>query len=139
MNIIDITERVRSEKKLMKSQEQYRLLFEKAPDAILIMKDDQIIGANPACERIMGYKKEELNGKRIWEVSPEFQAQGISSRDVAEDKINKALTGELQFFKWQYLSKRGRIISTQVSLAAMVIPGMPHTASLIQAIVREAS
>jgi len=137
ISIIDITEHMRLQKKLMRSQEQYRLLFESAPDAILILNGYQIIGANPASERIMGYKKEELVGKRMGEISPDFQTEGILAKDMIEDNIAKALNGEAQFFEWKCVCKNGEIMNTQVSLATMGTPDTPQPTSFLQAIVRK--
>ena len=121
----------------MKSQEHYRLIFERAPDGILILQGEVIIGANQACERILGYKKEELCGKRIEEISPELQAPGISSKGTAEDIIKKALAGETQFYQWHWLSKTGEVISTQMSLTSLITSRMSQKAWLLQAHVRE--
>ncbi len=58
--IIDITERMRTEKKLKKSLEEFQLFFEKSPDPILILKADRIRGANNAWEKMMGGEREEF-------------------------------------------------------------------------------
>ncbi len=135
--IHDITGQMRSEKKLMKSQEHYRLIFESAPDGILILQGEVIIGANQACERILGYTKEELSGKRIEEISPELQAPGVSSKGTAEDTIKKALAGETQFYQWHWLSKTGEVISTQMSLTSLITSRLSQKAWLLQGHLRE--
>lgn len=132
--IIDITERMRTEKKLRRGLEEFQLLFEKSPDPILILKADQIVGANVAWEKMMGGDKEEFLGRSIWDISPEFQEGGISSRKLAEKKISEALAGDPQLFTWHYHTKNGSIIKTEVNLTAISSPGLP---SLIQAVVRK--
>lgn len=135
--IQDITPQRRSEKKLMKSQEHYRLIFEGAPDGILILQGDVIIGANRAAEQILGYSTGELSGKRIEELSPEFQAPDIASKERTEDTLKKALGGESQRYRWQWLSKTGEIISTRVSLSALAASRRSPQAWLLQAHLRE--
>jgi PAS domain S-box-containing protein len=49
------------------SEIRYRRLFETAQDGILIL--DAESDANPYLIRILGYAREELIGKRLWEVS----------------------------------------------------------------------
>ncbi|MCD6353812.1 MAG: PAS domain-containing protein [Proteobacteria bacterium] len=136
MTIVDNTEQIRSEKKLLKSQEYYRMLFEGAPDAIIIMKGKQIIGANPASEKITGYKKEELSGRYIWEISPKIQSSGILSEKAVENKITQSLTDKPQLFEWQFLTKKGATVNTRINLTSMRDPTI-NTEPLIQAIVRE--
>lgn len=135
--IQDITGQMRSEKKLMKSQEHYRLIFEGAPDGILILQGDVIIGANEACERILGYDKEELFKKRMDELSPDFQTSGISSKESAEETIRQALAGETQFYQWQWLAKSGAVVNTNMSLSALVTSRTSRKAWLLQGHLRE--
>jgi len=137
--IHDITGQKRSEKQLLKSQEHYRLIFEGAPDGIFILQGHVIIGANRAGERILGYTKGGLCGKRIEEISPGFQAPGISSKERAEDTVKRALAGEPQRYQWQWLTKTGEVISTHMSLAALVTTRRSPKAWLLQAHLREAS
>ena len=42
----DISENKRAEQALKESEEQYRLLFERAPDAILLLEDTRITRCN---------------------------------------------------------------------------------------------
>ena len=52
------------------SELKYRRLFETAQDGILILNADtgQITDANPFIENILGRSREELLGKRLWDV-----------------------------------------------------------------------
>ena len=53
---------------LRQSEANYRELFEKASDAILVQDmDGRIVEANKACERLLGYPVNELVGKRVTE------------------------------------------------------------------------
>lgn len=137
MTILDVTETVRSQNKLLKSLEHYQALFEYAPDAILILKETQIIGANPAGEKLTGYKKEELNGKYLWELSPELHAPSIASKNIAEEKVSNALRGDSQLFAWKCLTKAGKLLATEVNLALMSSPHVPQSIPLLQAVIRE--
>jgi PAS domain S-box-containing protein len=52
------------------SEQRYRRLFESARDGILILDSDQgkIIDANPFMSDLLGYSREELLGKELWEI-----------------------------------------------------------------------
>ncbi len=58
--VLDITERYRSEIELRKSEEKYRLVVENASEAIFIEQDGKIKFCNPKTLEICGYTKDQL-------------------------------------------------------------------------------
>ena len=66
----DITEHKRAAQALEASEIRYRRLFEAARDGILILDADRgtIIDVNPYLTELTGYSREELLGKRLWEI-----------------------------------------------------------------------
>jgi len=62
----DITERKRS------AEARYRRLFEAAKDGMLIVDAEtgEISDANPYLEALFGYRRDELVGRKVWEVDP---------------------------------------------------------------------
>lgn len=74
VNYRDITERKRSDEKLIQSEEKFRKLAESTPIAISIYQDDHWVYANPASEKLSGYRFEEFSQQKVWDfVAPEFQ------------------------------------------------------------------
>lgn len=66
----DITKRLKAERKLKMSEEKYRHLFENSPFAITIIDlSMRIIDCNPATEKMLGMKRDELIGEKYNEVS----------------------------------------------------------------------
>ena len=55
---------------LVISEQRYRRLFEAARDGILILDGDygKIIDANPFMSELLGYSREQLLGKELWEI-----------------------------------------------------------------------
>ena len=66
---LDITDRKQTETALRKSNERFRVLFDNAPDPIYLHKmDGTLLDSNKAAEKLLGYKKEELIGKSLFEI-----------------------------------------------------------------------
>ncbi len=65
-----VLNRIKGEEKLRKTEERYRRLFETAQDGMLIIDAEtgMIEDANPFIQDILGYSKEELIGKELWEL-----------------------------------------------------------------------
>jgi PAS domain S-box-containing protein len=78
----DITEHKRAEEALKASEIQYRRLFETARDGILILDAGTglIIDVNPFLIESLGFSREELLGKEIWELG--FLRDVIASKDA---------------------------------------------------------
>jgi len=59
--VADITEQKRAEQELRASEERWRKVFEHAPTGIaMVGQDRRLFGANPACQRMLGYDESEL-------------------------------------------------------------------------------
>ncbi len=75
----DVTEQRRAEKMLRQSEERFRALFDRAPDAYYLSDlEGRFVDANAAAERLVGYRKDELMGKTFFEsglLSEEMAAQ----------------------------------------------------------------
>ncbi|MEW6660386.1 MAG: PAS domain S-box protein [Thermodesulfobacteriota bacterium] len=72
---IDITARTKAEARLRESEERYTMLFDSAPDAILIMEAEgeevgQIVAANPAAAALHGYTVPEILDLNITALDP---------------------------------------------------------------------
>ncbi|NVN89306.1 MAG: PAS domain S-box protein [Desulfuromonadales bacterium] len=60
-------ERRQAEQALQESEEQFRVLAETSPAAILLFQGGQVVYVNPAAERLTGYTEEELLRMRCGE------------------------------------------------------------------------
>lgn len=68
--IEDITDKRRAHEELELSEVRYRRLFEAAKDGIILLDANtlKITGANPFIAELLGYNREELLGKELWEI-----------------------------------------------------------------------
>jgi PAS domain S-box-containing protein len=88
--ITDITERKRTEKALVESEEKWRTLAEQSPNMIFVNKKGRVVFANKRCEEIMGYKEQDF-------YSPDFsflQLFASESVDLVKSKFSRHLKGE---------------------------------------------
>lgn len=132
-SLMDITERKRAMEALRDSEERYRLLFEHSPDMVIMIKDNVITDANPATFGILGYKPEEMTGFLPWDISPEFQPDGMSSREKAISILEQQPRVGLQRFEWTYKHKGGALVECEVGLVSYKV----HEEMFIQAITRD--
>lgn len=80
--VLDISDRKISEQALLASEARYRRLFETAKDGIMIVEADtgELTQVNPFLEELLGYSREELLGKPLWEIEP-FKSVAANQMD----------------------------------------------------------
>jgi PAS domain S-box-containing protein len=94
--VTDITDRKREEFALRYSEENYRLVVETAPDAVISIDErGAILFANPATVRIFGYDPSELIGKPLTILMPEFL------RKLHEKGLSNYLATGQRHINWQ--------------------------------------
>ncbi|WKZ18190.1 MAG: PAS domain S-box protein [Candidatus Jettenia sp. CY-1] len=97
--------------KTKESEERYRDLYDNAPD-IYITNDENgsIINCNQTGAAILGYKKEELIGRHIFE----FQTE--KTRRIMEELLPKRFSGQLaKGLELQMVKKDGSIIDVSLN------------------------
>ena len=82
----------------------FNRLFELSSDAVLVMKNDIILMANPSTPALFRTPLSLIIGRSVVDLSPEFQPDGTSSRELAFQYIQKALNGEKVSFEWMHSS-----------------------------------
>lgn len=122
-----------SRKEREEELEGYRLLYETANDAILIMQGDKFVDCNKKALEFFQVKPEEIIGKNPVDFSPPQQPDGSQSREKAWEYIESALTGKPQLFEWQHKKKDGTRVDCEINLNTFELKGKLY----IQAIVRD--
>ncbi|MBA1149422.1 EAL domain-containing protein [Ectothiorhodospiraceae bacterium WFHF3C12] len=88
----DVTERRRAQEQLAQSERRWRALMEQNRDAVLLgTVSGYVMDANSAAERLFGYSREELIGRRTVTLHPEYERaevdQGIQRVISAGDTL----------------------------------------------------
>jgi PAS domain S-box-containing protein len=110
-------------------------LFESANDAIFILEEDKFISCNKKTLEVFQCKFENILGASPFDFSPTLQPDGSSSKESAEEKINKAYQGQPQSFEWKHSRFDGTPFDAEISLNKIEIREKYY----LQAIVRDIS
>ena len=97
----DITERIRIERELEDRERKFKALAEFSPAGIVVHHQGEILFVNDALCKITGYTKEEIMGKRVWDlIHPDHH-------ELAEAMMKKRLEGERPVYELKILRKDG--------------------------------
>ncbi len=97
--------------------DQYRELFERSADAILIIAEDTFVDCNQATVDMLRYQtKDELLLTHPSELSPEQQPDGQKSFEKANEMIAIALEKGSHRFEWEHLRADGSPLPVEVLL-----------------------
>jgi PAS domain S-box-containing protein len=102
--------------RLRASEQRYKSLFEKNPDAVFSLDlEGNFLSANPACEQISGYSIEEiLRTSFVSFLVPEEQEKTLQ-------RFRRGLQGERQNFETAITHRDGRRIELSVTAALIVV------------------
>jgi PAS domain S-box-containing protein len=124
----DITQRKQAEDARRTSELRYRRLFETAKDGILILHADtgQIVDVNPFLIEMLGYSKDELSGKELWEIGvfkdvvasklafEELRHRGYIRYENLPLETHAGLVRQVEFVSNSYLVGESRVIQCNV-------------------------
>ncbi len=97
---------------------RYRILFEMQNDAAFVMEDAKVVVCNRKMTELYRAKDvSDLIGLSPWELSPERQPDGQSSRQKALDIINQSENGEVKPFFWSSVRLDGSEFYANISLS----------------------
>ncbi|MBU8893111.1 MAG: PAS domain-containing protein [Bacteroidales bacterium] len=134
-NISKLIEKKQAENYLKKSEEKYRMLYETANDALLIMNNEIFIDCNKKALEMFACTKDQIIGVAPYEFSPEFQPDGRKSKEKALEKINDAVKGNHKTFEWVHTKYDGTVFCAEISLNTFEL----NNINVIQTIVRDVS
>jgi PAS domain S-box-containing protein len=130
----NINEEIDAINLLQQSELKHRMLFTKANDAIIIIKNLEIIDCNEKTLSMFespGFS--DISGKKLYQFMPEKQPDGTDSILKYHYLIQEAVSGNSQFFQWRHSKLSGEQFETEVSLNAFTL----DDEVFIQVIVRD--
>lgn len=92
---------------LRDSEIRYRRLFESSKDGILMMDavNGKVLNLNPSLVYLLGYTRQELLGKELWEI-PAFKDVGYTKENFVELQIK----GDMRYSEMPIITKEGKTI-----------------------------
>lgn len=106
LGIRDLTNVVAFQAGMRRSELRYRRLFEAARDGVLILDPDtrKIVDANPFISELLGYTREELRGKELYEIGL------LKDRAASEAAFQKLqVEGRIRYDNLPLVAKDGTI------------------------------
>jgi PAS domain S-box-containing protein len=125
----DITERKKAEKAVKESEAYYRTIFAHSGTATLILEEDNIISmANKECEKLSGYSRKDIEGKKRW---TDFVVKDdLEKMEKYHKKRRENSNTVPKAYDFRLINKNGKI--KNIHLDVGVIPGTKKSvASLI--------
>lgn len=110
---------------LSASEARFRAIVENAPEAIVVYSADTgrfLFGNQHACD-LYGVPMSRLPELTPADVSPEFQADGRPTSEVAREKVAEVLAGKTPVFEWLHQRPDGRLIPAEVRLLHLPADG----------------
>ncbi|MEG3090340.1 methyl-accepting chemotaxis protein [Sphingomonas sp. PB1R3] len=91
-------------------------VFEKSPDAMMLLSGGSFIAGNAAAERVYDRPMREVLGHSPIEFSAPCQADGRSSEEHVGERVEQALREGFARFEWLNIDRRGQIERFLVTL-----------------------
>lgn len=123
---VDITERQRL------TEERFQAFLDVSPDALIMINADGTIGSvSVEAERLFGYSREELIGRRVeWLIPEPHRAAHTEHRQNYFANPRRRLMGT--DFEIHGLARDGREIPLEVGLSPMAMPHGPMTLAAVR-------
>ena len=131
--ILDITDRKKSEEALRQSEEKYRMIVEHAHDGIEISQNDRIMFCNARFAEMLGYSMDEIINIPFTKIYSEQAIQDLYQREKLRAKgVSLPNNYETTFRK-----KDGSLINVEVSYEIIDYLGRPATFAIIRDITEQ--
>lgn len=109
---------LRSEAALRENRTKYRVVFDNAPDAFLILAHgDVFVDCNKATERMLGGPRDRIVGQEPAALSPPTQPDGRTSAQATRAILDTASRTENTSFEWVHRRFDGSDVVVEVSMA----------------------
>jgi PAS domain S-box-containing protein len=107
----------------LSGEETFRTLFAESADACLLIADAVVQDCNRAALDLLGATRAQVVGRRIRELSPPYQPDGLSSIEKGDIVTRRALEEGAHRFEWVHRRTDGSDFWVEVVLTAIPLGG----------------
>ncbi len=119
---VDITERKREESALLQVGGNFRQLFDKSADAIVLLRDERMADVNPAAVALFHCAQPaHMLGQRLVDFSPALQPGGAASEATQARMAMQAHQQGNCRYDWHYATCDGRLFWAEVLLTSVTL------------------
>lgn len=127
-SLADVTERRRKESVLLDTVERFREILDNTGSATTIIEEDDTISyVNPEFERVIGYVREEVEGKKKWTdfVAPDDVPRMQEYRKSRETDPESVPPGyEFRFIRWDGEVRTGFLTITRIPDSKKIVAAL---------------
>jgi len=121
---VDSDGKTLSEEILKESEQNFRLLFENSPDAMILINNSVIIDCNTMALEMIGCdSKDWLLYKHPSDISPIRQPDGSLSIEKESEIFAQALNSGRKRFEWLHKKQGGDLLPVEISLTLLPFKG----------------
>jgi PAS domain S-box-containing protein len=132
--VVDVTAQVEAEKRLAESEHNYRLLFQKSPQPMLIYNPDDlsIVEVNESAVRHYGYSREEFYTKTLLDIRPDEDKEKV--KQIIKSDLETTMSEPLES---RHIKKSGEIINVRVTGSSITYFGKNYRLVLVNDITEQ--
>ena len=115
--------RAEMEREIAEVNEFTRAILDNAPIGYTVADENmRVFNCNDTMPTLLGTTKQKYV-EHFYDYSPEFQPDGLNSKEKALQLMKKATEGEKQSFRWMHRSSTGELIPFEVTLKRTLLKG----------------
>ena len=127
VSVTDITEQLRADEALRKSEELYRTVIENVNETIIIGQGDRLIFANPRAEKLTGFTAQELTSRQFVTLLHPDDLELVTGR-YARRLRGEEMERHTQF---RMVHKQGGFVWVESSTVRIIWNGKPATVAFL--------
>ncbi len=104
-------------------ESNFERVFANSREAFFLLKKETLVACNSKALKILGGADRQVIGENLFRFFPNHQPDGTHSTRAFRMKMDAALRGEPQFFRWTHLRCNGTPFEAEMGLTLIVLEG----------------
>lgn len=117
---------------LEQAQSRHRDVLDSIRDAVFLMRNSRTLDCNSSALRLFGCPFDFIATQPPERFSAEYQADGQTSTNKAQEYMSAALAGRPQTFEWRHRRADGTEFDAEVTLSRIDLSQVPHLIACVR-------